>query len=174
MAVERELTYTKRERTFVAWSCILGYAFDFYNLIVLAFLLVPIQTRSISRCRRPGSSWERRSRLRCWAVCCSGSPLFARHLYEAWMGLANLSEGAENGPRDDLPCPNVQRWKGPPHKRRCADPMSISGSRAQNGGEAGTDQSGSGGLRCIRRQGLGGLRRGAHHHLQVGKVAAAL
>jgi MFS family permease len=43
MAVERELGYTQRERTFVAWSCILGYAFDFYNLIVLAFLLVPIQ-----------------------------------------------------------------------------------------------------------------------------------
>lgn len=43
MAVERKLTYTKRERTFVAWSCILGYAFDFYNLIVLAFLLAPIQ-----------------------------------------------------------------------------------------------------------------------------------
>jgi len=43
MAVERELAYTNREQTFVAWSCILGYAFDFYNLIVLAFLLVPIQ-----------------------------------------------------------------------------------------------------------------------------------
>ena len=38
-----QLTYTKRERSFVAWSAILGYAFDFYNLIVLAFLLVPIQ-----------------------------------------------------------------------------------------------------------------------------------
>lgn len=38
-----ELTYTARERRFVAWSAILGYAFDFYNLIVLAFLLVPIQ-----------------------------------------------------------------------------------------------------------------------------------
>ena len=38
-----ELTYTKRERSFVAWSAILGYAFDFYNLIVMAFLLVPIQ-----------------------------------------------------------------------------------------------------------------------------------
>jgi hypothetical protein len=24
MAVERELAYTKRERTFAAWSCILG------------------------------------------------------------------------------------------------------------------------------------------------------
>src|SRR5882672_4051779 len=39
-----ELTYTTRERSFVAWSAILGYAFDFYNLIVLAFLLGPIQT----------------------------------------------------------------------------------------------------------------------------------
>jgi MFS family permease len=38
-----ELTYTKRERSFVAWSAILGYAFDFYNLIIMAFLLVPIQ-----------------------------------------------------------------------------------------------------------------------------------
>ena len=37
------LTYTKRERSFVTWSAILGYSFDFYNLIVLAFLLVPIQ-----------------------------------------------------------------------------------------------------------------------------------
>jgi MFS family permease len=43
MTAEHELTYTKRERTFVAWSAILGYAFDFYNLIVLAFLLGPIQ-----------------------------------------------------------------------------------------------------------------------------------
>src|SRR6476620_5591754 len=39
----RELTYTPRERKFVMWSAILGYAFDFYNLIVVAFLLVPIQ-----------------------------------------------------------------------------------------------------------------------------------
>ena len=38
-----ELTYTPRERKFVMWSAILGYAFDFYNLIVVAFLLVPIQ-----------------------------------------------------------------------------------------------------------------------------------
>ena len=37
------LTYTPRERKFVMWSAILGYAFDFYNLIVVAFLLVPIQ-----------------------------------------------------------------------------------------------------------------------------------
>jgi MFS family permease len=44
MATERELSYTDRERTFVAWSAILAYAFDFYNLIVIAFLLVPIQT----------------------------------------------------------------------------------------------------------------------------------
>ena len=43
MTIDRELTYTARERTFVAWSAVLGYAFDFYNLIVLAFLLVPIQ-----------------------------------------------------------------------------------------------------------------------------------
>ncbi len=35
--------YTDRERTFVAWSAILGYAFDFYNLIIMAFLLTPIQ-----------------------------------------------------------------------------------------------------------------------------------
>jgi MFS family permease len=27
----------------VAWSAVLGYAFDFYNLIIMAFLLVPIQ-----------------------------------------------------------------------------------------------------------------------------------
>src|ERR1700742_620022 len=38
-----EITYTPRERKFVMWSAILGYAFDFYNLIVVAFLLVPIQ-----------------------------------------------------------------------------------------------------------------------------------
>jgi len=38
-----ELTYTPRERKLVTWSAILGYAFDFYNLIVVAFLLVPIQ-----------------------------------------------------------------------------------------------------------------------------------
>src|ERR1700750_1346589 len=38
-----DINYTPRERKFVAWSAILGYAFDFYNLIVLAFLLVPIQ-----------------------------------------------------------------------------------------------------------------------------------
>jgi len=36
-------TYTDRERGFVAWSAILGYGFDFYNLIILAFLVVPIQ-----------------------------------------------------------------------------------------------------------------------------------
>ena len=28
-----ELTYTGRERSFVTWSAILDYAFDFYNLI---------------------------------------------------------------------------------------------------------------------------------------------
>lgn len=43
MPVDAQLTYTDRERTFVAWSAILGYAFDFYNLIIMAFLLVPIQ-----------------------------------------------------------------------------------------------------------------------------------
>jgi MFS family permease len=41
--MSQTLTYTKRERSFVTWSAILGYSFDFYNLIVLAFLLVPIQ-----------------------------------------------------------------------------------------------------------------------------------
>jgi len=35
--------YTDRERGFVAWSAILGYGFDFYNLIIPAFLMVPIQ-----------------------------------------------------------------------------------------------------------------------------------
>lgn len=40
---EAQVTYTGRERTFVAWSAILGYAFDFYNLIIMAFLLVPVQ-----------------------------------------------------------------------------------------------------------------------------------
>jgi MFS family permease len=43
MSAEAQVTYTGRERTFVAWSAILGYAFDFYNLIIMAFLLVPIQ-----------------------------------------------------------------------------------------------------------------------------------
>jgi MFS family permease len=38
-----ELTYTDRERSFVTWSAILGYAFDFYNLIIMAFLLTQIQ-----------------------------------------------------------------------------------------------------------------------------------
>jgi MFS family permease len=38
-----ELTYTDRERSFVTWSAILGYAFDFYNLIIMAFLLMQIQ-----------------------------------------------------------------------------------------------------------------------------------
>jgi MFS family permease len=43
MTTEAQVAYTDRERTFVAWSAILGYAFDFYNLIIMAFLLVPIQ-----------------------------------------------------------------------------------------------------------------------------------
>ncbi len=38
-----DLTYTSRERSFVAWSAVLGYAFDFYNLIIMAFLLTQIQ-----------------------------------------------------------------------------------------------------------------------------------
>ena len=38
-----DLTYTSPERGFVAWSAILGYAFDFYNLIIMAFLLTQIQ-----------------------------------------------------------------------------------------------------------------------------------
>ena len=38
-----DLIYTGRERSFVAWSAILGYAFDFYNLIIMAFLLTQIQ-----------------------------------------------------------------------------------------------------------------------------------
>src|SRR4051812_49435929 len=42
-AMPNETTYTPRERSFVAASAILGYAFDFYNLIILAFLLTPIQ-----------------------------------------------------------------------------------------------------------------------------------
>ena len=37
-----ELAYTGRERSFVTWSAILGYAFDFYNLIIMAFLLTQI------------------------------------------------------------------------------------------------------------------------------------
>jgi hypothetical protein len=41
-----DLTYTGRERSFVTWSAILGYSFDFYNLInliITAFLLTQIQ-----------------------------------------------------------------------------------------------------------------------------------
>jgi MFS family permease len=38
-----DLGYTSRERSFVAWSAVLGYAFDFYNLIIMAFLLTQIQ-----------------------------------------------------------------------------------------------------------------------------------
>ena len=38
-----DLTYTGRERSFVTWSAILGYAFDFYNLIIMAFFLTQIQ-----------------------------------------------------------------------------------------------------------------------------------
>jgi hypothetical protein len=44
-----ELTYTGRERSFVTWSAILGYAFDFYNLIIMAFLLTQIQRLASAR-----------------------------------------------------------------------------------------------------------------------------
>jgi MFS family permease len=37
-------TYTPRERRFIATSAILGYGFDFYNLIIMTFLLSQIQT----------------------------------------------------------------------------------------------------------------------------------
>jgi MFS family permease len=43
MVGEVELGCTTRGRKLVAWSAILGYAFDFYDLIIMAFLLVPIQ-----------------------------------------------------------------------------------------------------------------------------------
>jgi len=43
MMKEVELSYTKRERIFVGWSAVLGYAFDFYNLIIMAFLLTQVQ-----------------------------------------------------------------------------------------------------------------------------------
>jgi MFS family permease len=43
MSAMSELGYTSRERTFVAWSAVLGYAFDFYNLIIMAFLLPQVQ-----------------------------------------------------------------------------------------------------------------------------------
>lgn len=36
-------TYTPRERKFIAASAILGYGFDFYNLIIMTFLLTQIQ-----------------------------------------------------------------------------------------------------------------------------------
>ncbi len=36
-------TYTPRERRFIAASAILGYGFDFYNLIIMTFLLTQIQ-----------------------------------------------------------------------------------------------------------------------------------
>jgi MFS family permease len=41
--VTTDFGYTSRERSFVAWSAVLGYAFDFYNLIIMAFLLTQIQ-----------------------------------------------------------------------------------------------------------------------------------
>jgi MFS family permease len=43
MTGEPELTYTRTERAFVATSAILGYGLDFYNLIIMAFLLAPVQ-----------------------------------------------------------------------------------------------------------------------------------
>lgn len=43
MASTAEHTYTPRERQFIAASAILGYGFDFYNLIILTFLLTQIQ-----------------------------------------------------------------------------------------------------------------------------------
>ena len=54
MSTDRALTYTPRERKFVMWSAILGYAFDFYNLIVVAFLLGRSRSLSTLRCRKPG------------------------------------------------------------------------------------------------------------------------
>ena len=41
--MEPEHTYTRAERGFVATSAILGYGLDFYNLIIMAFLLAPVQ-----------------------------------------------------------------------------------------------------------------------------------
>ncbi len=42
-AIQGPEDYTDRERRFVTWSAVLGYGFDFYNLIIMAFLLTPIQ-----------------------------------------------------------------------------------------------------------------------------------
>jgi MFS family permease len=42
-AVAPQETYTSRERRFVTWSALLGYAFDFYDLIIMSFLLTQIQ-----------------------------------------------------------------------------------------------------------------------------------
>jgi MFS family permease len=39
-----EEPYTPRERRFIAASAIFGYGFDFYNLIIMTFLLTQIQT----------------------------------------------------------------------------------------------------------------------------------
>jgi MFS family permease len=41
--MEPEHSYTRAERGFVATSAILGYGLDFYNLIIMAFLLAPVQ-----------------------------------------------------------------------------------------------------------------------------------
>src|SRR5262249_57462451 len=41
--MESEHSYTGGERAFVATSAILGYGLDFYNLIIMAFLLAPVQ-----------------------------------------------------------------------------------------------------------------------------------
>ena len=43
MGQDAGLDYTPRERSLVAWSAVLGFAFDFYNLIIIAFLLGTIQ-----------------------------------------------------------------------------------------------------------------------------------
>ena len=43
MASTAEDTYTPQERKFIAASAILGYGFDFYNLIIMTFLLTQIQ-----------------------------------------------------------------------------------------------------------------------------------
>jgi MFS family permease len=41
--LQRRTSDIPGERSFVAWSATLGYAFDFYNLIIMAFLLTQVQ-----------------------------------------------------------------------------------------------------------------------------------
>ena len=43
MVAQNSLDYTRVERNLVTWSTTLGFGFDFYNLIILAFLVKPIQ-----------------------------------------------------------------------------------------------------------------------------------